>query len=84
MSAESSLKHGDEYPFDAPDRWPASALPPRATDWAHRAARGVLADLRDRRGIKWGFDEIDQQVRQEITGAITDIIWAAFREGIPK
>lgn len=81
MSSEAkrSLQHGDKFPFDAPDGWEVGdPVPPK--DWAHRAARGVLADLCDRRGIKWGFQEIDEDVRVEVVESLAGIIRAADEE----
>lgn len=61
------LKHGNEYPYhDRP-----------ATDWAERAALGVLADLTDRRGIKHELRNIDADIRVEIVESLAAIIRAA-------
>ena len=54
--------------------------PPAPTDWAHYAARGILADLTDRRGVKHGFDDIDEDVRVEMVAAMAEIIRSASRE----
>lgn len=40
-------------------------------------ARGVVADLQDRRAIKWGFGDIDEEIRVEIISSLADIIRAA-------
>lgn len=81
--AQHSLKIGDEYPYDAPDQWsidyPASPPPP-PIDYAHRAARGIVADLTDRRAIKLGFNEIDEDVRAEIVASLAEIIREAVRQ----
>ena len=50
------------------------AIPPPAIDWAHTAARGVLADLCDRRGVKWELEKIDHDVRAELTQSLACII----------
>lgn len=72
------VTHGNEFPYDASDAWRNSDdAPPPPSDWAHSAARGVLADLTDRRGIKWGFDDVDEDVRVEIVEAMAAIIRAA-------
>jgi hypothetical protein len=71
------LQRGANYPYDAPDSWRAANVeepPPPALDWAHAAARGVVADLTDRRGIKWGFDNIDPDIRAEIVASLAAII----------
>jgi hypothetical protein len=77
--AKHRLEHGDEFPYDAPDLWWGSdkAAPPPPKDWAHRAARGILADLGDRHTIKQGFREIDEEVRAELVESLADIIRAA-------
>jgi hypothetical protein len=73
------LKHGAEFPYDAPDAWWSvpSNEPPPASDWAHAAARGVIADLQDRHTIKRGFDDIDEDVRAELVQTLASIIRAA-------
>ena len=76
MSARQSLTSGARFPFDAPDAWwrgsNGERLPPK--DWAHAAARGVIADLCDRRDIKRGFENIDESIRQEIVESLAEII----------
>lgn len=73
-----SLQHGEKYPLDAPDAWwkgPAGQAPPLAKDWAHLAARGVIADLQDRGGIKQQLtQEIDEDTRVEIINSLAEII----------
>lgn len=77
--AKHALDHGARFPYDAPDEWwrDADSEPPAATDWAHAAARGILRDLNDRRGIKQGFRVVDEDVRAEIVQSVADIIRAA-------
>jgi hypothetical protein len=80
--ANIRLEHGNAYPYDAPDAWwnaDTMTTPPAAVDWAHAAARGILADLKDRRTIKWGFDDTDEDVRAEIVSSIAEIIRTALR-----
>lgn len=79
MTAAIRLTHGAKFPFDAPDAWwdGDASNPPPPTDWAHAAARGVVADLQDRRAIKWGFGDIDEEIRVEIISSLADIIRAA-------
>ena len=66
---------GQEYPFD-------DGVP--EVDWAHRAARGVVKDLMDRRAIKVPFmqleDSGDTEVMQEIVASLAEIIRIADRE----
>lgn len=66
--AMHSLELGNAYPYDE-DR--------PCVDWAHSAARGVLADLSDRSGIKWELANVDDEVRNDIVDAVAAIIRAA-------
>jgi hypothetical protein len=78
MNAKQTIKHGNEFPLDAPDAWwddagtHNPAPPPK--DWAHSAARGIIANLEDRRGIKHGFENLDEAVRVEIVESLAEII----------
>lgn len=76
MSGRYWLGRGLEYPFDAPDEWwdSTDVPPPPSEDWAQAAARGVVANLKDRRGIKQGFADLDEDVRREIIADLSDII----------
>jgi hypothetical protein len=81
-NAAINLQLGAKYPYDAPDAWwdaEGEPVPPPAVDWAHEAARGVLHDLQDRRGIKHEFVNIDEDVRAEIVASHAEIIRAALR-----
>jgi hypothetical protein len=76
-AAKRELVSGDKYPYDAPDDWYVDddshkKYPP--VDWAHRAARAVINDLSDRRGIKNEFEEVDEDVRKDIIEALAEII----------
>lgn len=77
--AKRSLTHGAKFPYDAPDAWwrRSHVAPPSARDWAEAAARGVIADLQDRAGIKHGFDDVAEETRIEIVQALSDIIRTA-------
>lgn len=68
MKAKDTYKMGNEYPYDGKSDG----------DWATRAVRGILCDLTDRRGIKQGFYDIDQDVRVEIVSSLADIIRLAL------
>ena len=76
------ISHGNKFPYDAKDSWwrggKRSEISP--IDWAHSAARGILADLQDRRGIKWQFDGLDEDIREEIVETISGIIRLASKE----
>ncbi len=84
MTAKSSLKLGQEFPFDAPDSWwyRGEHEPKLDGDWAVIAARGVIANLSDRRGIKRPLDiqRIDEDVRAEIIQTLAAIIRLAWQE----
>jgi hypothetical protein len=82
--AERTLASAARYPYDANNVWWHSTggsahPPPPATDWAHAAARGVLRDLTDRRGVKRAFEGIDEDVRVDIVQALADIIRTAAK-----
>lgn len=78
--ASFALTMGDEYPYDAPDDWwrdssdreVLSGPPPK--DWAHRAARGIYADLLDRSEIKELLQDTDEGVRAECIDSAASII----------
>jgi hypothetical protein len=76
--ARQRLHAGNEYPYDASDEWrelySSSRQAPPPFDWAHAAARGIVADLQDRRAIKDGFNRVDEEVRTKIVKAIAEII----------
>lgn len=80
--AKHRLEHGASFPYDAgADFWEdRDPTPAPAPDWAHAAARGVLADLMDRRGIKWELDKVDHDVRMELTQSLAEIIRLAHAE----
>ncbi len=69
------LEHGDRFPYDAPDEWGDSEEPaPPPTDWAHRAARAIIAELGDRRGVGDELGDLDEEIRTEIIQSLTSII----------
>lgn len=78
MSADrrafTSLQHGDRWPFDASDVWKKGKgdHPPPPVDWAHRAVRGVVADLTGRSGMDvfGGVDELTRVALAESLAAI--------------
>lgn len=77
--AQIALKFSDDYPYEIDeDANPGADLKP--TDWAHRAARGVLSDLSDRRGIKWELQKVDMDTRKDIVAALAEIIRLAHSE----
>jgi len=77
--AQIALKFSDDYPYEIDeDANPGADLKP--ADWAHRAARGVLSDLSDRRGIKWELQKVDMETRKGIVTALAEIIRLAHSE----
>jgi len=81
--AKHRLDHGARWPYDGgPAFWEDSKAPAPAKDWAHTAARGVLADLSDRRGIKWELEKVDHEVRAELTESLAEIIRLAHKEAL--
>lgn len=72
MSAKSSLEMGEKFPYDDfPDD---SDTPSPAVDWAHAAARGVLADLEGRRGVGQELERVDDETRVELVQSVAEII----------
>ena len=68
-------KLGQRFPYDA-------GRP--VEDWAHAAARGVIADLTDRRGIKNGFSGVDDGTRSELVDRMAEIIRIAKDDEGPQ
>ncbi|CUS06403.1 conserved protein of unknown function (plasmid) [Candidatus Promineifilum breve] len=78
--AKHDLLSASWYPYDASDEWRQSwPSPPAAPagDWAVAAARGIIHNLLDRRAIKRGFEDVDEDVRLEIVETIAMIIRTA-------
>jgi hypothetical protein len=78
--ALACLQQGERYPYDATDEWMDTNhedTAPPAEDWAHAAARGILADLTDRRDVKRGFENVDEEVRRELVASLRRIILLA-------
>ena len=61
------IKHGTEYPYDNIDI---------VGDWTMQAARGILWNLSERRGIKQALLEIDSDIRAELVESLAAIIAA--------
>lgn len=81
--AARTLKAGAENPYDAPDDFYAGEdTAPPAKDWAHAAARGVMHDLGDRRGIKWHTENVAEDVRAELVQSLAEIIREASDQEI--
>lgn len=81
VSADAAIQQASKYPYDATDAWnerPLSTPFPRPIDKAHLAARAVIADLEDRRGIKNGFNDVDEETRSHIVKVLSVIIRKAM------
>lgn len=73
------LRFAEGRAYDEPDYTEENLRRiPSSDDWALYAARGVIANLRDRRGIKHGFERIDEEIRSEIVQSLAMIIRAAY------
>jgi hypothetical protein len=76
MDARPKIEHALKHPYDGIKGMPATV----PLGWAHVAARGILADLTDRRGLDHEFNNIDEATRREIVEAMADIVLLAFME----
>jgi len=89
-SCNSALGHyldaGNAHPFDqyagvySTNDDGAPRPVDHASDWAYRAARGVIDNLQDRRGFHEPFGNIDHDLRVEIVAALAGIIRLAKGE----
>lgn len=64
MDAKTILEYGESDPYDGR----------LAVDAAHRAALGVMVELRGRRGIGQELDAVDEELRVELVDAVAEII----------
>lgn len=76
--AQISLKSSDEHPYELNPG--DDHTPP---DWAHRAARGVMADLTDRCGIKHALQHVRIDDRKDMVSALAEIIRQAHADSTP-
>ena len=79
QGAIQCLYRASMWPYDAPDSWITSdgdTPPPIAEKWSIAAARAIIYNLLDRRGIKQELQwyKIDEDVRAEIIKTIAMII----------
>lgn len=70
------------YKFDGTDH--PAPVPPQAEDWAHRAARGIVAELRDDYGcdleVAFSRERVGEDGRKNIVNTMAAIIRQAWRE----
>lgn len=77
MTANDWLEHGESFPFDDPDvAWNEFVPFSPSRSRHHRAARGVIAYVRDLRGVGLELD-IDEDARRTIVETVAAIIAAA-------
>lgn len=77
MSAQNCLDRSALNPFDTDGDDVATP----AVDWAHAAARGVLAELTGRRGIEHALESVDDDIKFEIVESLSEIIRLAHKAG---
>lgn len=68
--AQMDIEYGNKYPYASIE----------SMDWSHQAARGIISNLMDRRGVKRGFENIDEDVKREIVNNMATIIRTARLE----
>lgn len=82
MNTDAILNRASDFPYDAPDRWQEGRdmrKAPRAQDWAHLAARGILTYLTEQNAIGDYFACLPEAARKDMTESISQIIRAAER-----
>lgn len=89
--AARALRWGDESPFDASQEWheknwdaDPKVNPPPPQDWAHRAARGIVAELSDDHGAwleqAFHLERVGEDDRRAIIETMAAIIRRAASE----
>ncbi|MCS0584851.1 hypothetical protein NX784_25005 [Massilia pinisoli] len=89
--AARALRRGDESLFDASQEWhranwheDPTINPPPATDWAHRAARGIVQELSDDHGAyleeAFHMERVGEEDRRAIIETMAAIIRRAAVE----
>lgn len=68
--AKEAIRIGCKFPFDE------SGKP---ITWQRAAVLGILCDLTDRRGIKHGFNDLDDDIKNEIVDSLTKIVEEAHK-----
>lgn len=84
-STRVALKNAVQHPYDSDYENTALPGPPiNGEPWGHLAARAVVADLLDRREIKWALDKLRRDdgpeafgVRLELVNSLSEIIMEA-------
>jgi len=78
MTPEKHIKHGNEFPFDESQEWwnDSGRKASKPKDRAHSGARGIVAALQARQGIKHELSQqkIDEETRREIVDELAAII----------
>lgn len=73
MSAEFSIKHGNKFAYDLMHK-DEDCSTRVGTHWSIIAARGVLSNFKDRRGLRNELDNIDDDIREEMVLELAEII----------
>ncbi len=73
--ARHNLELGEKFPYDGKRE---SVSP----DWAHKAARGVMIDLCDRRYVKHALVDLDDDVKRDIILSIKETILTAHEGAV--
>jgi len=66
------------YTIDRGIKYPYDTLPNQS--WEYIAARTILADLKDRSGIKQGFNDVDEDIRNEVVKSMASYILACHTQ----
>ena len=73
-----NIEGGKRFPYDSDSHGSSNA----PQGWQYDAARGILYDFSDRRGVKDGFNRIDLETRQEIVKSMVETIELAFSQSL--
>lgn len=75
-TAKRDIELGSKYPYDSIHE----SDPFIPGGWQYTAARAVINNLRGRKGIGNELDQIDMGIREEIVGALAEIIYTVAGE----
>lgn len=83
QEAKRCIKHIRKHPYDRSNDDEAETPDIKNADqWNFIAARAVIENLLDRRGIKWALEDVDDdETRKEIIEALAEIIKEAKQQG---
>lgn len=72
-NADWIIKHGNKFAYDRMDNDDDHSTR-SGTHWSIIAARAVLSDLGDRRGVGHELDAVDEDIREEMVVALAEVI----------